>query len=115
MELTSRSQPQPHGQAPASPARAHLRVAGPSGGDESKFKEINEAYDVLRDPEKRKMYDQVGQGSTYVGVTSARETSRRGELRVNLASVPLSSMHGGHGMCSLYNHSNCRHHCSLGL
>ncbi|MBQ9691221.1 MAG: DnaJ domain-containing protein [Eggerthellaceae bacterium] len=31
-----------------------------AGGDEAKFKEINEAYEVLSDEKKRKIYDQYG-------------------------------------------------------
>ena len=38
-------------------ARTHHPDAG---GDESKFKEINEAYEVLSDKKKRKLYDQYG-------------------------------------------------------
>ena len=38
------------------------------GGDEAKFKEINEAYDVLKDAQKRQRYDQFGHAG--VGSTS---------------------------------------------
>ncbi len=34
-----------------------------AGGDEAKFKEINEAYEVLSDDKKRKLYDQYGAAS----------------------------------------------------
>lgn len=44
-----------HGQ----PLEVHCGEFNCQGGDEAKFKEINEAYDILRDPEKRDVYDRV--------------------------------------------------------
>lgn len=36
-----------------------------AGGDEAKFKEINEAYEVLSDEKKRAMYDQYGTANEH--------------------------------------------------
>ena len=40
---------------------AHQHHPDKSGGDEARFKEVNEAYQVLSDKEKRSQYDQYGQ------------------------------------------------------
>ncbi len=49
---------------------AHKYHPDKGGGDEKKFKEINEAYQVLSDKEKRHQYDQFGQ--TYSGQGSGQ-------------------------------------------
>lgn len=52
--------------------KAHRKLAlqhhPDKGGDSEKFKEINEAYDVLKDPEKRKIYDEYGEEAIKEGM-----------------------------------------------
>lgn len=45
----------------------HPDVAKDKKGGEEKFKAVNEAYEVLSDPEKRKKYDQLGAGARADG------------------------------------------------
>ena len=46
---------------------AHQHHPDKSGGDEKKFKEINEAYQVLSSPEKRAQYDRFGKAGAAHG------------------------------------------------
>lgn len=46
---------------------AHKYHPDKSGGDEAKFKEINEAYQVLSDKEKRSRYDRFGTAEPFAG------------------------------------------------
>jgi len=45
-----------------------LKLHPDKGGDPEAFKEINMAYDVLRDPEKRRVYDQYGEDAINEGM-----------------------------------------------
>lgn len=47
--------------------KAHLYHPDKPGGDEKKFKEINEAYQVLGNDEKRQQYDQFGSDFSQQG------------------------------------------------
>nr|QKY15041.1 dnaj-like protein/chaperone protein dnaj 2 (DJA2) [Polytomella parva] len=53
--------------------KAHRKLAlkhhPDKGGDTNKFKEINEAYDVLKDEEKRQIYDEHGEEGIKEGVS----------------------------------------------
>ena len=49
---------------------AHQHHPDKKGGNEAKFKEINEAYQVLSDPEKRQQYDQFGSASQAGGFSA---------------------------------------------
>jgi curved DNA-binding protein len=65
-------------------ARTHHPDAG---GDETKFKEINEAYEVLSDEKKRKIYDQYG-------------TADANHIPPNWGGADFSDMFGGFGSWS---------------
>ncbi|MFH1608526.1 MAG: DnaJ domain-containing protein [Patescibacteria group bacterium] len=46
---------------------AHRYHPDKKGGDEKKFKEVNEAYQILSDDQKRAKYDQFGSGFENMG------------------------------------------------
>src|SRR5256885_6262129 len=65
-----------------------------------RFKEINEAHDVLSDPDKRKKYDQLRRYGAFAGAGSgggARGTPRGGGARGGVDLVGLGAFRGGRG------------------
>jgi len=52
--------------------QAHKLHPDKSGGDEAKFKELNGAYQVISDPEKRAQYDRFGHAGAQSGFGSGQ-------------------------------------------
>ncbi|MEX2054787.1 MAG: DnaJ C-terminal domain-containing protein, partial [Candidatus Andersenbacteria bacterium] len=62
---------------------AHKHHPDKEGGDEEKFKEVNAAYQVLSDTQKRAQYDQVGQSFEGAG----QDFSGFGNFNVNFEDL----------------------------
>lgn len=73
----------------------HPDVAKNKVGTEDKFKEINEAYEVLGDPVKRRKYDALGSNWNQPGAESRGTGSRAGRRPHSSQSPDVGSEFGG--------------------
>ena len=66
------------------------------GGDESKFKEIARAYEVLSNPDTKKVYDEYGEEFLEEGgMSSRRETLRKTQSLCYPLKVKLEDLYNG--------------------
>lgn len=84
------------------------------GGDAEKFKEFNEAYQILGNVDKRKQYDQFGSaafnggGNGWGGFNSQNYSGFQGGNGVDFDFGDLSEMFGGFGDIFGFSNSNSR-------
>ncbi|QQL45039.1 DnaJ C-terminal domain-containing protein [Sulfuriroseicoccus oceanibius] len=87
----------------------HPDVAEDKEAGEEKFKQINEAYEVLGDPEKRKKYDTLGQNWNQpgAGFTGAAGGMGQGGYEYHFSGTGFSDFfeqffgRGAHGMAGM--------------